>query len=158
MSHCRQQNKVHRSQHGTQGLCDVVWIYSPSSFLTSTPINSLFQKYKTSQCSRNILCTFLPLHLYLHCSYDYYIPSLVFSLRKTIFKRLSSNVIFIKLSSWPLTSPSNWFFPPLWSLSYTTQITELLCTQVFSILPWSNWTQRYVLFTSVFTRPSGLVQ
>lgn len=132
----------------------MVWIYCSSLFLTSTPIKSLFQQYKTTYCSRNALCTFLTLYLSLRCFYAYYILSLVFLLWKTIFKGSVQISYLLKGSSWPPTSPSKCFFPSLWSLSYSTQIAEL-CVHVFPTLPQSNWTQGYVLHTFVFTKPSG---
>ena len=67
-----------------------------------------------------------------------------FSTQKNHLQSLSSNVIFIKSSFWPLTSPSNWFFSSLWSHSYNIQITELWCTHIFYILPWSKGTQGYI--------------
>ena len=95
-SPCSQQNETHRSQHGIQGLHDVVWTDHSSSFLTSTLLNPLFQQCKTTHHSEHV-CTFLPLHRCLCCSYNYYSPSLVFHSEKPSSKPQLKCHIYKKL-------------------------------------------------------------
>lgn len=73
-----------------------------------------------------------------------------FSTQKNHLQRLSSNVVFTKSPSSPLISPSKWFFPSLWSLSYSTQITQLLYTYVISFYhhPTEHTNMYYSLLSS----------
>ena len=97
-SHCSQQNEIHRSQHGIQGLHDVVWTDRSSSLLTSTLLNPLFQQYKTTHHSQSMFA------LSCLCIFACVVPITIivppwFSTRKKHLQSLSSNVIFIKSSS-----------------------------------------------------------
>lgn len=104
-----------------------------------------------------MLCIFLPLYHCLWCSYDHVFPPWFFHSEKPSSKAQLKCCIYKKPF---LTSniPKQMVFPfsVIPFLQHSDHTTAIYLCHL--LLPPSNWTHKYVLFTSVFTSPSGLAQ